>query len=191
MISIILSLFFVIPSIPTIQYSIPPFLYFVSDKIIIGIDPGSICCGYGLLEKKGKNIYYINSGDISLSKKEILSDRLKNLFIELTDVLRTYNPEEAVIERVFYAKGYRAALNLGHARGVALLTASMNNIPIFEYSALEVKKAVVGYGRADKRQVQEMIKAILNVKIKLTPDSADALALALCHLNTMEYIENS
>ncbi len=163
----------------------------MSDKIIIGIDPGSICCGYGLLEKKGKNICYINSGDISLSKKEILSDRLKNLFIELTDVLRTYNPEEAVIERVFYAKGYRAALNLGHARGVALLTASMNNIPIFEYSALEVKKAVVGYGRADKRQVQEMIKAILNVKIKLTPDSADALALALCHLNTMEYIENS
>ncbi len=159
--------------------------------MIIGIDPGSIYCGYGLLEKEAKNIRYVSSGTITLAKKEILSTRLKHLFERLTDVIKSFRPDEAVIERVFFAKGYRAALNLGHARGIALLTAAMEEIPIIEYSALEMKKAVAGYGRADKRQVQEMVKSLLHIEVPLTSDSADALALAICHLNTMKFHSES
>ncbi len=158
----------------------------MSDKVIIGIDPGSISCGYGVLEKRGNLIRHISSGTISLPGRKSLPVRLKYLFEELTEVMKAFSPDLAVVERIFYAKGYRAALHLGHARGIALLTAAREEIPIIEYSALEMKKAVVGYGRADKRQVGEMVKAILNTNLDLTSDSADALALALCHLNTMD-----
>ena len=87
---------------------------------------------------------------------------------------------------MFFAKSARAALNLGHARGVSLLAATSERLTVYEYSALEVKKAVVGYGRAEKRQVQQMVRTILNLRTTLSPDSADALALSICHLNTMK-----
>ena len=170
---------------------------------IIGIDPGSYKCGYGIVEKSSdlsKGCIYISSGTIEMPAKEPLQVRLKSLFEGLTSVISEYRPQEASVEKIFYAKGIKAALSLGHARGVALLSASIVGIDVFEYSALEVKKAVTGYGKAEKRQVQEMIKAILGLydngrKIGcpaipptgLSEDASDALALAVCHVNSSTF----
>jgi crossover junction endodeoxyribonuclease RuvC len=168
---------------------------------ILGIDPGSINCGYGLIEisdfrfqisdykklnhkSKSINHKYLFSGRIVLPASKPLYSRLKELYISLADVIAEYKPDEIVIEKIFFAKGTKAALSLGHTRGVVLLAASLTGLSIYEYSALEVKKAVVGYGRADKNQVQKMVREILNIKHSLSPDSADALALAICHANT-------
>ena len=175
---------------------------------ILGIDPGSITCGYGLIKSlnnysatnkrktkmNASNLYldkpdfmYITSGSITLSPRNPLSIRLRILYKNLLDIINTYKPHEIVVERVFFAKNIRATLNLGHARGIALLAAASEGLDIYEYSALEVKKAVTGYGRAEKRQVIEMVKRIFNLNSKtitLTADSADALARTLCHLNT-------
>lgn len=160
---------------------------------ILGIDPGSIACGYGLIQKSdtafhsGK-IEYIASGKITASPAKDLQFRLKELYISLTNIFLEYEPDEIVIEKIFFAKGVKAALNLGHARGVALLAASLTGKPIYQYSPLEVKKAVTGYGRADKIQVQRMVRGILGIKHPLSTDSADAVALALCHANTKQYL---
>ena len=167
-------------------------------RIILGIDPGSIVCGYGIIktvhpEQLGINsntdTVYIASGRIMLPSKQPLDVRLKELYSNLTDIIRGYSPHEVAIEKVFFAKSIKAALVLGQARGAALVAAASSGLPVYEYSALEVKKAVVGYGRAEKHQVQSMVSKILNLKTKLSADSADALALALCHLNTMKILK--
>ncbi|MCI0468926.1 MAG: crossover junction endodeoxyribonuclease RuvC [Nitrospirae bacterium] len=163
--------------------------------MILGIDPGSINCGYGLIktvasrqsiEKSIGHILYLSSGRIVLSAKNPLYIRLRELYTSLVDVISEYKPDEIAIEKIFFAKGAKSALSLGHSRGVALLAAALTGIQIHEYSALEVKKAVVGYGRADKNQVQQMVRRILNINRSLSPDSADALAIALCHANTIK-----
>lgn len=156
---------------------------------ILGIDPGSVNCGYGLIQKsevrnQKSEVKYLSSGRIVLSAKRPLYARLRDLYTSLVDVISEYNPDEIVIEKIFFAKGTKAALSLGHTRGVVLLAAALTGLSIYEYSALEVKKAVVGYGRADKNQVQKMVREILNIKHSLSPDSADAIALALCHANS-------
>lgn len=150
---------------------------------ILGIDPGSLYCGYGIVIANGSGLKYVTSGRIVLSSKNPLHIRLKQLNDGLTDVIRQHKPSEAVVEKVFFAKSARVALSLGHARGIALLSAAGEGLAVHEYSALEVKKAVTGYGRAEKRQVQEMVRAILGIDGSLSPDSADALALAVCHIN--------
>lgn len=152
---------------------------------ILGIDPGSLACGYGLIEAGAPpgNWAYLTSGRIVLPAREPLHARLSQLHRNLADVIKGCDPGEVCIERMFFAKGVKAALSFGHTRGVVLLTASLSGIPIFEYSALEVKKAVTGYGRAEKVQVLAMVKGILGIDHALSPDSADALALALCHGN--------
>lgn len=164
---------------------------------ILGIDPGSVNCGYGLIGaaeikpsgRRGESgrclsgMAYLSSGRIVMAASKPLHERLRDLFTSLSDVISEYRPDEIVIERMFFAKGVKAALSLGHTRGVVLLASALTGIPIFEYSALEVKQAVVGYGRADKRQVQIMVKEILNIRHQLSPDGADALAIALCHAN--------
>ncbi|WP_333655083.1 crossover junction endodeoxyribonuclease RuvC [Dissulfurispira sp.] len=156
---------------------------------ILGIDPGSINCGYGLIRyPKTPKLQYISSGRIVLPASKSLHARLKELYISLADVIAEYKPDEIVIEKIFFAKGTKTALSLGHTRGVVLLAASLTGLSIYEYSALEVKKAVVGYGRADKNQVQKMVREILNIKHSLSPDSADALALAICHANSKQLI---
>jgi crossover junction endodeoxyribonuclease RuvC len=130
---------------------------------------------------------YITAGRINLSPKSPLHVRLRNLHETLIDIIKRYKPHEVVVERMFFAKNIRAALNLGHARGIALLAAASEGVDLYEYSALEVKKAMTGYGRADKMQVLAMVKRMLNINddtVRLTEDSADALALALCHVNT-------
>ena len=157
------------------------------NRRILGIDPGSIFCGYGIVERSGKNgMRYVISGRIQLNRKNTLHERLRELFNTLVEIIREFRPHDAAVERVFFAKGVKAALNLGHARGVALLAAAMENLGVFEYSALEVKKSVAGYGRADKGQVNSMVSRILNITHSLSEDSADALALALCHIHTID-----
>jgi crossover junction endodeoxyribonuclease RuvC len=163
---------------------------------ILGIDPGSVNCGYGLISAQeagaGRNgeiggsmsrLVYISSGRIVMQASKPLHERLKELFTSLTSVIAEMRPDEVVIEKMFFAKGIKAALGLGHTRGVVLLAASMSGMPIHEYSPLEVKQAVVGYGRADKRQVQMMVQQILKIDHPLSPDGADALAMAICHMN--------
>ena len=158
---------------------------------ILGIDPGSINCGYGLIETVSRtsrpnstSYMYISSGRIVLPASKPLHERLNELYRSLSEVIAEYKPGEIVIETMFFAKGIKSALSLGHTRGVVLLSAALTGLPIFEYSPLEVKKAVVGYGRADKNQVQVMVQRLLNIKRSLSPDSADALAIAVCHANT-------
>ncbi len=161
-------------------------------RIILGVDPGSIICGYGLIRTASDGIAkkitgesaYVASGRILLSAKNPLNIRLKELFDGLTDVIKEYSPDEVVVEKVFFAKGIKAALILGQARGTVLVVAANCGLPVYEYSALEVKKAIVGYGRAEKHQVQKMVSNILDLNTRLSKDSADALALALCHNNS-------
>ncbi len=149
---------------------------------ILGIDPGSLFCGYGIIQCKNTNLQaYVCSGRIVMPAKKALHERLGELFVTLKEIIDEYMPEEIVIEKMFFAKGIKSALSLGYTRGVVLAAASLSGRPIYEYSALEIKKAVVGYGRADKRQVQAMVSKILLLKHPLSQDSADALAAALCH----------
>jgi crossover junction endodeoxyribonuclease RuvC len=163
---------------------------------ILGIDPGSLNCGYGLISAQAvkssacqiggrclKGFTYLSSGRIVMPQSRPLNERLKDLFDSLSGVIEECRPDEIVIERMFFAKGVKAALSLGHTRGVILLASTLSGLPIFEYSPLEVKQAVVGYGRADKKQVQCMVKEILKVRHELSADGADALAIALCHAN--------
>lgn len=166
---------------------------------IVGIDPGSFNCGYGLIQvaqpspsqrrTQARNCFYLSSGRIVLPARMPLPERLKELYTGLVEMLDEYKPDEIIIERMFFAKSVRAALSLGHARGVVLIAAALTNLPLYEYSALEVKKAVVGYGRADKNQVQHMVREILKIDRALSPDSADALALALCHAHTKQFTQ--
>jgi crossover junction endodeoxyribonuclease RuvC len=158
---------------------------------ILGIDPGTIFCGYGVVTSTGRDAVYVASGRISPPSSKPLHYRLKAIYESLTEVIAEYRPDDIVVEKIFFAKGAKAALSLGHARGIALLAAARHDVPLHEFSALEVKKAVVGYGRAEKRQVQEMVKMILNISGPVSPDSADALALALCCMNTLKFMETT
>jgi crossover junction endodeoxyribonuclease RuvC len=161
---------------------------------IIGIDPGTICCGYGIVETRNKSdiarsdTVYITSGDVKSNKKDLLPERLKNLYDSLKSIIDEHEPTALCLEKIFYHKSIRSAFALGSVRGIALLLAAQNSLPVFEYNPTEIKMALTGYGRAEKRQVKEMVKILLNLKAsKLTEDSADALALCICHINSSTY----
>ncbi len=156
---------------------------------IIGIDPGTICCGYGILEagKIKNNLQHVASGDIKMKSKDPLQERLKVLYSYLDKIIKEYKPSQLCIEKIFYHKSIRSAFALGSTRGVVLLLAAQNDIPVFEYNPTAIKMALTGYGRAEKRQVQEMVKIILNLKSSPAPmseDTSDALALCICHINS-------
>lgn len=155
--------------------------------IILGIDPGSRTTGYGVISVDGQKQNYLDSGCIRVvapNKKLPLAERLRIIFDGISNVISDYHPDEVAIEKVFMAKNADSALKLGQARGVAMVAASVHAIDVAEYSALEIKKSVVGTGRADKSQVQHMVKAILRLSGTPQADAADALAVALCHANT-------
>jgi len=152
--------------------------------VIIGIDPGSRICGYGIVSFLGDTPSYVASGRIALDPTDPLTSRLGELFRELDAVIDRYRPDCASVEKVFFAKSVKSALSLGQARGVAVAAATARGLPVFEYSATEVKKAVVGYGRAGKGQIQDMIVALLGLSSRPAEDSADALAIAVCHAHT-------
>jgi crossover junction endodeoxyribonuclease RuvC len=156
---------------------------------ILGIDPGSIRCGYGLIRLQNRGAYYITSGTISPAQAKPLHERLRYIYEGITGIIRTYRPDHLVVEKIFFAKSVRAAISLGYARAIVLLAAASESIDLQERSALEVKKSVVGYGRAEKKQVEKMVRLILNLQGELSPDSADALALALCYANAIKFNE--
>lgn len=149
----------------------------------LGIDPGSQITGFGVLEKNGTGIRHIHSGFVRLTPSPSLSLRLKQVHQTLQQVIEDHRPTELAVEKVFFAKNVQSALTLGHVRGVVLLTAVELGLQIFEYSPLEIKQAVTGYGRADKKQVQEMVKILLGIPSIQNQDVSDALAAGICHLN--------
>lgn len=148
--------------------------------ILIGIDPGSRITGYGVIRVDGSRFNYLASGCIRV-EGEILSERLKQIFAELQTILQTYQPHESAIEQVFMHQNPGSALKLGQARGVAIASLAMTNISVAEYSARQIKQAVVGQGAAKKQQVQHMVRVLLNLTGTPQVDAADALAVALCH----------
>jgi crossover junction endodeoxyribonuclease RuvC len=151
--------------------------------IVLGVDPGSKVTGYGLVEKKNSEMTCIHSGHIAPSGRIPFYDRIHFIFQSTLEILERYRPEEMAIEDLFYAKNVKSSLKLGHARGAVLIAAVHCEVKIFEYSPLEIKKSVVGYGRATKEQVRSMVKVILKLKDVPNLDTSDALAAAICHLN--------
>ena len=153
-----------------------------SDGIrILGVDPGSVTTGFGLIESRNGKASYIASGCLRTGKGELPS-RLKVIFDGLSQVIEEFRPTELAIEQVFVAKNARSAMVLGQARGAAICAAMANDLIVYEYAATEIKKTVVGRGRADKAQVQHMMVATLGLSQIPQVDAADALACAVCHL---------
>ena len=151
---------------------------------ILGIDPGSHITGYGLIDQQGNRLLHIDNGAIVTRSADPLAQRLQTIHQDLVRVITTYRPEVMAVEQVFLAKNAVSALKLGHARGVVLLSGINAGLSVVEYSALQVKSAVVGYGRADKGQVQQMVKALLKLPEIAQEDAADALAVAICHAHS-------
>ncbi|WP_353409568.1 crossover junction endodeoxyribonuclease RuvC [Arenicella sp. 4NH20-0111] len=148
--------------------------------IILGIDPGSQITGVGVIRSQGNELKHIYSESLKLPKGE-LPLRLEDLYVRLQNIIAQTKPDIVSIERVFVAKNPQSALVLGHARGAAMLSAVTNKIPVVEYSATEIKKTVVGKGRADKAQVQHMMRVLLGLRVVPEVDASDALAAAVCH----------
>lgn len=153
--------------------------------IILGIDPGIADTGYGIIRAEKQKLICLDYGSIKTKAKTELADRLEIVNIELNKIIKKYCPGLIAVEELFFCKNVKTALVVGHARGVVLLTAKQNNIPTVEFTPLQVKQAVSTYGRAEKIQVQKMVKLLLNLKeIPQPDDAADALAVAICAANT-------
>lgn len=146
--------------------------------------------GFSLVEKKGNKFSVVDYGVITTSseKEDVL--RLDMIYNQLTEIITRYKPDEMAVEKLFYNKNAKTAIMVGQARGVILLTGAQAGIKVAEYTPLQVKQAVVGYGRADKKQVQQMVKALLNLEeIPRPDDAADALAVSICHGNSLGFRE--
>ncbi len=151
---------------------------------VLGFDPGTATTGYGVVEGKGTRLTHIAHGTIRTPAGEHFAVRLKSIYAEATQLLETYAPDAVAIEKLFFSRNVTTGITVAQARGVLALSAAQANLPIGEFSPLEVKSAVVGYGKADKRQVQEMIKILLNLDALPKPDdAADALAIAICQIH--------
>ncbi|MCE5198121.1 MAG: crossover junction endodeoxyribonuclease RuvC [Armatimonadota bacterium] len=149
---------------------------------ILAIDPGTATTGYGVVDKIGVNPKMVDYGTIETSPKKAIADRLLDIYNELNEIIDRYSPDVLVMERLFFAKNQTTAIAVGKACGVMQFAAAQRNLEVIEYTPMEVKQAVVGYGGAEKKQIQYMIQRILNLKEMPKPDdAADALALAVCH----------
>ncbi len=157
--------------------------------ILLGIDPGSRVCGYGLIEYQKRVITAVGCDVIDVRKFTALPKRLSALFDSMEKIIDQHKPDAAVVESMFYHKNAKSVFTLGQARGVIFLSLGRHEIPIFEYSPREVKKAIVGNGAASKQQVRYMIEQQFKLKGSDKPDDAyDALAMALCHFNKNRYV---
>lgn len=153
-------------------------------KTILGIDPGIADTGFGVVECEGNKLTCITYGSIKTKANTPLADRLEIINNELTEIIKKYSPNLMSVEELFFCNNAKTALIVGQARGVILLTAKQHNLPICEFTPLQVKQAVSTYGKADKAQVQKMVKMLLNLKeIPKPDDAADALAIAICASN--------
>ncbi|MCF6179615.1 MAG: crossover junction endodeoxyribonuclease RuvC [Geopsychrobacter sp.] len=152
--------------------------------IILGIDPGTRATGYGLLEQQGNRLLHLDNGAIITRSGSPLAERLLLIYTQLEELILNFQPDAVAVEQVFVAKNAASALKLGHARGIALLTGVKAGLPVAEYTALQVKSAVVGYGRASKLQVQQMTRTLLCLPEIAQEDASDALAVAICHAHS-------
>ena len=153
--------------------------------VILGIDPGYAIVGYGVIRSEGGKMSVIDYGKITTEANIPLSKRLKLIYDSLTQLIETFKPDVVAVEELFFNSNVKTAIAVGHARGVIILAAANKNTKIAEYTPLQIKQAVVGYGRADKNQVQQMVKMFLKLnEVPKPDDTADALAVAICHANS-------
>lgn len=150
--------------------------------VILGIDPGTAICGYGIVEKENYRFRLVDYGAINTSATMSLEDRLVRIYDGISLLIDRYHPDEMAVEELFFNNNAKTAISVGQARGVILLSGAHKHIPLYEYTPLQVKQGIVGYGRADKKQIQYMVKTMLNMRETPKPDdAADALAIAICH----------
>jgi crossover junction endodeoxyribonuclease RuvC len=155
---------------------------------ILGIDCGTRITGYGVIDSGGADCLFVQCGAIKTRAADTLAARLKIIHSGILDIISEFRPDAAAFESLFYSSNVQSALKLGHVRGVSIFAAAEANIPVFEYSPLEVKSAVTGYGRAEKPQVQQMVRALLRLENPPEPyDASDALAVAICHLHSARF----
>ncbi len=155
---------------------------------IIGIDPGSRVTGYGIVVCRGRDIGFVTCGTIRMQAEADFSRRLLKIFEGLSEVMERYHPDVAAVEDVFVANNVRSALKLGQARGAAVVAAGRLGMDVFDYTPRKVKETVAGYGQAEKSQVQEMVRVLLELSALPSADAADALAVALCHAHHLSFV---
>jgi crossover junction endodeoxyribonuclease RuvC len=154
---------------------------------VLGIDPGSVITGWGVVEAVGNSLIHLAHGTVATAGTQGQAARLECIYRGIEEVIESYDPDGVCVERIFFARNAQSALKLGQARGVAMLAAARKNLAVHEYAAVEIKTAVVGYGHATKQQVQMMIASLLRLTGKLPADAADALAAAICHLHMQTF----
>ena len=153
--------------------------------IILGIDPGYAIVGYGVIDYRNNHFSVIDYGAILTDAGTPFNERLEKIYDDLSALLEKYKPEAMSVEKVFYNSNAKTVIDVSQARGVIMLAAQKSRVPVFEYTPLQVKQSVVGYGRAEKKQIQEMTKRILSLeKVPKPDDTADALAMAICHAHS-------
>lgn len=151
---------------------------------ILGIDPGSRITGYGVVRKEGNRLIHVDNGAIFTDSAADFPGRLQRIFAGITGIIERYTPDAMAVEDIFFANNVQSALKLGQARGAAIVAGVSAGLPVHEYTALQVKQAVVGHGRAAKEQVQQMVKVLLGLPEIAQADASDALAVAICHANS-------
>ncbi len=157
----------------------------------MGIDPGIAIVGYGFLELKGNSYKVLDYGAITTEAKVPLPDRLNSIYTEMNELIEKYKPNDIAFEELFFNKNVKTAITVAQARGVEVLAAKKSHAGLYEYTPLQVKQAIVGYGRATKSQIQEMVKIILNLeKVPKPDDVADALAVAITHGSSIKFKES-
>lgn len=161
-----------------------------SPIMVFGVDPGIAITGYGLVRQNRDELEPVAYGVITTPAEWPLPRRLQHLYRKLKALAETYHPAEASVEELFFARNARTALSVGHARGVILMALADAGLPIYEYTPLQVKQAITGYGRASKEQMQEMVRLLLQLEMIPQPDdAADALAMAICHAHSLSTAE--
>ena len=157
---------------------------------ILGIDPGFAITGYSIIDYIGNKFTLINSGAITTNAGESFPDRLVKIYDDLENIIKLYKPDAISVEELFFNNNAKTAINVAQARGVILIVSRKLEIDTFEYTPLQIKQAVVGYGRADKMQVQRMVKSILNVeKLPKLDDTTDSMAAAICHAHSSKFAQ--
>ena len=151
---------------------------------ILGIDPGSRITGYGIVDQQGNRLIHVDNGAIHTDSHKDFPMRLQKIYRGLTRIIEDFQPDAVAVENIFFATNVQSALKLGQARGAAIVAGVNAGLPVFEYTALQVKQAVVGHGRASKDQVQKMLKVLLHLPEVAQEDASDALAVAICHAHS-------
>ena len=159
-------------------------------KKILGIDPGFAILGWGFIEGEGiSRVDKVEWGAITTSPKETIDKRLLVIYNELSNIIKMYDPDEISLEKLFFNTNSKTVISVGQSQGIALVLAALNNKPIYQYTPLQVKNSLTGYGVSNKKQIQNMLKLVLKLdEIPKPDDAADGIALALCHLQTNRYI---